>query len=145
MYIPRGKKPAFPVHFFVASGTLGTLGGGGGREEGAPFPSSYLQGQSRIIQDDIPFHHHLSLIGHLANSCDPDHVVCLQVSLILRVCDLHRILYFWREKRVVGGLSMELSSGILSRTESRWAELAGGSVCCLLFLKLSALRFCAVC
>lgn len=60
----------------------------------APFPSSYLQGQSRVVQDDIPLHHHLGLIRNLAYGCDPDHVVCLQVSTILRVCDLHRILYF---------------------------------------------------
>lgn len=45
----------------------------------------------------------------------------------------------------MGGPSVKLSSGILVRTESRWAELAAGSVCSLLLSKLSALRFCGDC
>jgi hypothetical protein len=59
---------------------------------------SYLQGQGGVVQDDIPLHYHLSLISHLAYRCGPNHVVCLQVLIILGICDLHRMLYFWKEK-----------------------------------------------
>lgn len=45
----------------------------------------------------------------------------------------------------MGGPSVKLSSGILFRTESRWAELAAGSMCSLLLSKASALGFCGVC
>lgn len=45
----------------------------------------------------------------------------------------------------MGGPSVKLSSGILFRTESRWAELVAGSVYSLLLSKPSALRFCGVC
>ena len=63
-----------------------------------PSAPLYLQGQGGVVQDDVPLHHHLSLVGDLAHGCGPDHVVCLQVLLIQSICDLYRMLYFWKEK-----------------------------------------------
>lgn len=63
-----------------------------------PFPTPYLQGQGGVVQDDVPLHHHLGLIGGPAHGCGPDHVVRLQVLLILSICDLHRMLDFWKAK-----------------------------------------------
>lgn len=85
--------------------------------EGAPSPALYLQGQGGVIQDDVPLHHHLRLIRGLAYGCDPDHVIRLQVLLILGVRDLHGILRFWKEKpgsRVRGsGFTSETSIACL--------------------------------
>lgn len=60
--------------------------------------SLYLKGQGGVVQDDVPLHHHLRLVSDLAHGCGPDHVVRLQVLLVLSVCDLYRVLYFWKKK-----------------------------------------------
>lgn len=64
-----------------------------------PSPPLYLQGQGGVVQDDVPFHHYLSLIGGLAYGCGPDHIVRFQVLLVLSVCDLHGMLYFWKRSQ----------------------------------------------
>ena len=67
-------------------------------QSSAPSASLYLEGQGGVVQDDIPLHHHLRLVGDLAHGCGPDHVVRLQVLLVLSICDLYRVLYFWKKK-----------------------------------------------
>lgn len=97
---------------------------------GALSPPLYLQGQGGVVQDDDPLHHHLGLTGGLAHSCSLDHVVCLQVLLILSIRDLHGIIYFWREKpgeqseREWGWLLKPSSELMPSQVSVRWLRIS---------------------